>query len=184
MNSSNRLVTALIFAVAFLCCKFKQPKLEVDSETTRIHCSDEQCFGTYRGPEFVNGSDIAHQHSNIISKVVGDKLKSLFDDGKYSKVDFVNIKMSTEGMGTGNVEYELTIPFLRVDNKCDAYTSFDHVGGWNHKPALERRKRELQKALIKGDSLFISNLKVTKEGLEEYWIQWKNKLKQSECVSQ
>jgi len=179
----KRKIITLIFSTILICCKNNKTNKAASNQTNQINCSDEKCFGVYRGPEFINGSDIAHQHSNKISNVVGNKLKSLYDEGKYSKVDFENIYMSTEGMGTGTVEYKLTIPFLRVENKCDAYTSFDHVGGWNHKPALERRKNELQKALLNGDSLNISNLKKTKEGLEEYWIQWRNKTKQSECKS-
>ena len=47
--------------------------------------------------------------------------------------------MSTKGMGSGNVIYKLSIPFVRVSEKCDAYTSFDHVGGWNHSPTLTER---------------------------------------------
>ncbi|WP_296347749.1 hypothetical protein [Winogradskyella sp.] len=61
------------------------------------------------------------------------------------------------------------------------HISFDHVGGWNHKPELIKRKAQLQNALIKGHHLCISKLKTTKEGLQEYWIQWQNKITQSEC---
>ncbi len=76
---------------------------------------------------------------------------------------------------------KLSIPFIAVKEKCDAYTSFDHVGGWNHKPSLSKRKAELKKALINGQYLDISDLKTTPEGLQEYWIQWKNKIVQSDC---
>jgi hypothetical protein len=34
---------------------------------------------------------------------------------------------------------------------------------------------------LKGEELDISKLKQTPEGLQEYWIQWKNKTKQKEC---
>ena len=34
---------------------------------------------------------------------------------------------------------------------------------------------------MKGHELDISNLKTTKEGLQEYWIQWKNKKMQFNC---
>ena len=89
--------------------------------------------------------------------------------------------MSTEGMGTGNVIYKITIPFSKVKEKCQAYTSFDHVGGWNHEPALSGRKIQLKSVLLRGETLNISNLIRTKEGLQEYWIQWKNKEIQSDC---
>lgn len=84
-------------------------------------------------------------------------------------------------MGSGMVTFKLSIPFVIVKHSCDAYTSFDHVGGWNHKPALERRKRELKNVTLEGHELYISNLKTTSEGLQEYWIQWKNKKTQFHC---
>ena len=96
-------------------------------------------------------------------------------------LDFSDVKMSTAGMGSGIVEYKLRIPFEKVKEKCDAYTSFDHVGGWNHQPALARRKDELKDVLMKGQTFDISELKRTPEGLQEYWIQWKNKVNQSDC---
>ena len=151
------------------------------SNKTEIQCSEKGCFGTYEGPEFINGSDIAHQFSNKMSKSVGDKLKELYNEGSYSKVSFSEITMTTKGMGSGMVIYTLSIPFLSVPKKCDAYTSFDHVGGWNHSPALLRRKQELNALLMEGHQLDISELKITPEGLQEYWIQWKNKTTQSDC---
>ena len=157
-------------------------RLVVQSENTNeIVCSENGCGGTYTGPEFINGSDVAHQFSNKMSSKVGDKLKELYDNGEYCKVDFSNITMSTKGMGSGHVTYKLLIPFITVSEKCQAYTSFDHVGGWNHKPSLSSRKAELSKVLMDGQTLDISELKTTPEGLQEYWIQWKNKIKQSTC---
>lgn len=146
-----------------------------------IECSNNECFGQYKGAEFIDGSDIAHQFSNTMSARVGDQLKELFKKGQYSKVDFDNIIMTTKGMGSGKVIYYLNIPFKRVDTKCEAYTSFDHVGGWNHKPELNARKKQLKNALMDNQILDISNLKMTPEGLQEHWIQWKNKLTQSMC---
>tara|TARA_B100001063_G_C16774420_1_gene564002 strand:+ start:1403 stop:2323 length:921 start_codon:yes stop_codon:yes gene_type:complete len=146
-----------------------------------ITCTDNNCQGTYQGKEFINGSDVAHQFSNTMSAKVGDQLKALYKAGKYSKVDFSKIEMTTKGMGSGTVTYYLKIPFVRVAKKCDAYTSFDHVGGWNHTPALSQRKEQLKGALMNGQKLDISDLKTTKEGLQEYWIQWKNKITQAEC---
>lgn len=151
-------------------------------EKNEIICSKQNCSGCYSGPEFVNGSDVAHQFSNKMSGKVGDQLKELYRDGEYSKVDFSKIEMSTKGMGSGKVVYQLVIPFKRVDEKCEAYTSFDHVGGWNHAPALEGRTKQLKKALMQGEQLDVSGLKSTPEGLQEYWIQWKNKDLQFECA--
>lgn len=178
-----KLLLVILISFAFESCKeAKQPHSNPDNNK-EIQCSDLLCQGVYEGAEFINGSDIAHQYSNKMSAAVGDKLKDLFNQKKYSKVDFPNISMTTEGMGTGNVKYELKIPFVRVQEKCEAYTSFDHVGGWNHVPELEKRKKQLAPVLMKGDKLNISNLKRTKEGLEEYWIQWRNKEKQRDCAN-
>jgi hypothetical protein len=168
-----------IFIITLLAvgCFFSFTNIENNS----IECSNKECQGQYVGAEFIHGSDIAHQFSNKMFAKVGDKLKELFSKSEYSQVDFDNIEMTTKGMGSGNVIYYLKIPFKRVNSTCEAYTSFDHVGGWNHKPALERRKKQLEKALMKNHELYISDLKITPEGLKEHWIQWKNKITQSMC---
>ena len=152
-------------------------------------CDGSGCSGTYTGPEFNNSGDIAHQYSNTITKSIGVKLKELYKSGTYVKVDFSSIKLSTKGMGSGNVIYTVNIPFTSVSNKCDAMTGFAHVGGWNHSPALSARKQEIlgyipsgkNENVVLGNQLDISQLTSTKEGLQEYWIQWKHKDYQSEC---
>ena len=159
--------------------KTSKPTEELNHQIT---CADSSCFGKYIGREFVNGSDIAHHFSNKRAEAVGDKLKELYNTHKFSKVDFENIQMSTKGMGTGKVTYELVIPFVRVSTKCTAYTSFDHSGGWNHYPAIKKRKERLNKVLLPGNSLNISELKTTSEGLQEFWIQWRNKDLQADCI--
>ena len=152
-----------------------------DTNTTTIECDENGCKGTYYGPEFINGSDVAHQFSNTMSHKVGDKLKEYYNKGLYTKVDFASIKMTTLGMGSGMVTYKLLIPFISVTEPCDAFTSFDHVGGWNHAPLLAIRKKELSNVLLPDDELHISDLKTTPEGLQEYWIQWRNKATQENC---
>ena len=87
----------------------------------QIEYSENWCEGTYDGPEFINGSDVAHQFSNKMTERVEDKLRELYNKGELSKV------------------------------------------------------------LMDGQALDISELKTTPEGLQEYWIQWKNKIKQSSC---
>ncbi len=152
-------------------------------------CSDKKCTGKYSGVEFNNQlekNDIAHQYSNIMSKAVGDQLKKLYLEGKYSKVDFDQIIMKTTGMGEGNnqVVYEIEIPFIRVKNKCEAMTGFDHSGGWSHPPDLAGRKEDLLNGktnIVLNKALDISPLKTTPEGLQEYWIQWKHRDYQKEC---
>lgn len=154
----------------------------LNQESNGIICDSGGCYGQYEGPEFSNGSDVAHQFSNTMSAAVGDQLKLLYASKQYVRVDFDKIVMSTKGMGSGQVVYYLKIPFKAVAKACDAYTAFDHVGGWNHKPALAARKRQLSKALMAGDSLAISALKRTPEGLQEHWIQWRHKRVQSACA--
>lgn len=159
----------------------KQVYVETQEQSKQISCTDKACEGSYVGPEFVKGDDVAHQFSNTMSAKVGDYLKELYAKGKYAKVDFDRIEMSTKGMGSGQVTYYLKIPFVEVQDKCDAYTSFDHVGGWRHTPALEGRKQQLSVALMPGEQLNISSLKTTSEGLQEYWIQWRNNVVQVDC---
>ncbi|MEW4925621.1 hypothetical protein [Algibacter sp. 2305UL17-15] len=178
----KHLVTLLISVLCFINCN--NPKKDIAQNITKetgITCSNNGCEGTYQGAEFINGSDIAHQFSNKMSHAVGNKLKESYHSKQYRKVDFPKIKMTTEGMGSGKVIYKLTIPFIAVEEKCDAFTSFDHVGGWNHPPALAERKLQLKKLLMPAHELNISNLKTTPEGLQEYWIQWKNKKVQFDC---
>ena len=176
----------LQFALCFLLfqnctSKSRSDVKTVIAKTYHIQCNDKGCFGKYEGLEFINGADIAHQLSNKMSNAVGDELKKQYQLNNYKKVDLASIKMSTIGMGTGIVTYTLSIPFIAVNSKCEAYTSFDHVGGWNHKPDLEKRKRELKSVSAYKQALNISDLKTTQEGLQEYWIQWKNKRIQSDC---
>lgn len=181
MSMLEKLIVLIISLYCFGCTRSSNIDNHVTDQDDAIECTEKGCKGTYNGAEFINGSDIAHQFSNEMSKKVGSKLKELYKNGNYSKVDFSNIVMTTEGMGSGNVSYKLIIPFKPVDKKCLAYTSFDHVGGWDHTPALSSRKAQLQKALLPGESLNISDLKTTPEGLQEYWIQWKNKVVQANC---
>ncbi len=175
----------IVFSIILLYTTFNRNVDYNDQTQTKysISCTDDSCKGKYKGPEFINGSDVAHQLSNKIAAKVGDQLKALYRKGMYVKVGFSNITMSTKGMGSGQVIYTVYIPFIAVKEKCDAYTSFDHVGGWNHAPALVKRKQQLSKALLKGEHLDISDLKVTLEGLQEHWIQWKNKTLQLDCVN-
>lgn len=179
----KHLAVFLISGLVYSSCDNSEKRIAYYSpqEEPSIKCSENGCQGIYEGAEFVNGSDIAHQFSNKISEAVGDQLKELYHSRKYRKVNFSKITMTTNGMGSGHVIYELSIPFMVVPNKCDAYTSFDHVGGWNHRPALSERKIQLQNVLMDGHTLNISDLKTTPEGLQEYWIQWKNRNTQFDC---
>lgn len=175
------IMICLIAILATISCSSPASIEKKQEKNEKITASDFVCEGSYVGPEFIEGDDVAHQFSNEMSKKVGDQLKKLYKAGKYAKVDFEQIKMSTKGMGTGQVTYKLRIPLKRVKTKCEAFTSFDHCGGWNHPPAIELRIEQLSTILLPGDKLNISPLKTTPEGLQEYWIQWRNKEVQAEC---
>lgn len=149
-------------------------------------CTEDAVSGCYKGVEFVDseymvklrltGTDIAHNYSNMIARYVGDHLKKLYRESKYSKVDLKKIKMTTRGMGDDDryVEYCVSIPLVKV-SKSNAMTGFDHSGGWGHPPDIEQRKEDLLKgSIVKRKKLFISPLYKTPEGLEEYWIQWQH----------
>ena len=88
------------------------------NDNSEIICTDSGCYAAYIGPEFIKGRDVAHQFSNKVCNIVGGKLKNLYKAGKYSRVDFSNILMTAEGMGSGNVIYKITIPFIIVNEKC------------------------------------------------------------------
>lgn len=155
-------------------------------------CSNGGCSGKYTGPEFDNSGDVAHKYSNTITQYVAAKLKELYRSGIYVKVNFGGIKMTTKGMGSGNVTYTVVIPFISVSDKCVAATGFAHVGGWNHTPELNNRRNEILNYIPPGKSenvvlnneLEVSQLTKTPEGLEEYWIQWKHRDYQGDCGSQ
>lgn len=150
-------------------------------------CNALGCTGKYTGVEFVDeeymlklnltGVDIAHNYSNLMCEYVGKKLKELYREGSYSKVDLKNIRMTTKGMGDSDdyVEYSVSIPFVQVKDAAHAMTAFDHSGGWGHTPELKKRKQQLLKGgIVKDGKLYVSPLKKTPEGLEEYWIQWRH----------
>lgn len=166
-------------------------------------CTETGCKGTYSGPQFniigrnTDGTDkwndIAHDYSNTMSYYVGVKLKELYKQGIYVKVDLEMIKMTANPVkneeSADPTKVTIDIPFIRVKNKCEAYTSFDHAGGWGHLGIdLDNRKTQLSSALLPGETLDISTLNQTNKtdyntSLNEYWIQWKNKATQSDCAN-
>ncbi len=170
--------------------QFKRVILKEQSSPT-INISSNGVSGTYIGPS-ENPNDNTHRFINTISTIVGDELKKLYNKGLWTKVNLNGIKLETiidKRLGdrinnnTGQVEFKVDIPFIRVNNACAAYTSFDHRGGWGHGEGskLDDLKEELGKAPTPGTSLDISDIKKTPEGLVEYFAQWKNPNYQSHC---
>ncbi|MDX1350418.1 MAG: hypothetical protein R3279_09235 [Putridiphycobacter sp.] len=144
---------------------------------TGITCNINGCEGTYSGPEFTNGSDVAHQFSNQMADRVGKQLKKLYSQGIYVKVALKQIIMNTKGMDhTGDVVYHLSIPFITVSDSCQAATAFDHRGGWGH----EITKAQALNPFKNKKGLSFIELK-TPEGLQEFWMQWRHEHWQQFC---
>jgi hypothetical protein len=170
-----------VMGILLLCgCSCGQTSSRANPPTSNDivwDCSETSCYGKYSGPEFKNGEDVAHQFSNKMALVVGDRLKELYKTENYTVVDLEHITMVTKDMdGVGDVEYTITIPFLRVQDSCDAFTSFDHRGGWGHTPKLETVLTHFSK--VKGLQYYFHK---TPEGLTEYWLQWRSASLQSKC---
>ncbi len=183
----------LLFSLTFLVlfsCKEKSKDEKMTKKLNRVKpiniiCNDSFCKVNYNGPEFVINDteiiDTAHRMSNLISNKVGKKLKQLFDEKKYSKVDLEKIRMSSIDMDNlGSVKLEIFIPFKRVKKKCDAATAFDHSGGWDHAPEIENRIKNLSEIAV-CKKLEVSQLIKTPENFQEYWIQWKHETRQADC---
>lgn len=190
MKSKIRLV---IFTFLFIVssCRYEkdhsETRIQISSadQFDSIRISDYGIKGIYKGPEFISNKDVkilglknndlAHQFSNRVVYLVGNTLKKLYTEKKYSKVDLRKIKMATPGMDKkGDVEYSLLIPIIRVP-KEEAMTGFEHCGGWDHgiNKELEDRKKKLL-TLTTDNNLYISDLMKTEEGLQEYWIQFRH----------
>lgn len=173
----TQIITVTIIGLMFITCGNMDTDSTNQTSNHEIICSDEGCKGTYKGPEFEDGSDVGHQFSNHMSREVGNNLKELYDSKKYSKVDLSKITMTTTNMDhKGDVIYSLDIPFIKVSDPCDAYTAFDHRGGWGHKI----KKAHVLNIFKNKDNLDIIELN-TPEGLQEFWVQWRHEAKQSNC---
>ena len=183
--SALTLSALLIFSCSNPKKEVKNTKI-IPKKNLVLVCNDSFCKVNYSGPEFTihKGEiiDTAHRMSNLISGEVGKKLKILFNNKKYAKVDLKNIRMTSIDMNNlGSVKLEIFIPFKRVQNLCEARTGFDHSGGWDHDPAIEKRKKQLLGIAV-CEQLEISSLIKTPENFQEYWIQWKHKEFQANCA--
>ena len=192
-NSLSILAGIAFSTLLLFSCTSSSPKKE-EVKTTKVKpekdlvmvCTDSFCKVNYSGPEFTihKGEiiDTAHRMSNLISGEVGKKLKSLFNKKKYAKVDLKKIRMTSIDMDNlGSVKLEIFIPLKRVKNPCEARTGFDHSGGWDHDPEIEKRKKKLSGIAV-CEQLEISPLIKTPENFQEYWIQWKHKDFQANCA--
>ena len=80
----------LIFTCIIIGCTEK-PKTQKQNTKTqfkteepvyKVKISSKQFFASYKGPDFVNGDDIAHQLSNFVADTLGKFLKAEYSKGK------------------------------------------------------------------------------------------------------
>jgi hypothetical protein len=153
-----------------------------------IRISDKGLTGYFKGPEYNEEGDIAHQFSNKVAEYVGAYLKQRYLKNVYLKVDLAAVTIKTEGLNQeDSVYYAIEMPFKRVA-KCDAFTGIEHCGSWNYQPRilLNKRFKELREGLSERCSVGNSAYQFYKneEGFQEYWIQFKHKDYQADCVKQ
>jgi len=153
-----------------------------------IQISDKGLTGYYKGPEYNEEGDIAHQFSNKVAARVGIYLKERYLKKVYLKVDLEGVNIKTEGLDQeDSVYYAIQMPFKRVA-KCEAFTGIEHCGSWNYQPRiiLNKRFEDLRDRLEKNWSIGNSahQFYTTEEGFQEYWIQFKHKDYQTDCVKQ
>jgi hypothetical protein len=188
--SYNTQLLFTFFVLFIVGCNFEKNKVAINRKneiTCEVTCTDSMCIGKYTGPEFIDSIDTAHRLSNLICDSVGEKLKKLYKNKNFARVDLNKISISTKGMGDKvyGVTYIVKVPLVQVAQSCAATTSFDHSGGWNHIPELNKRKAKLLSGgNVLCEKLEISNLIKTKENLQEYWIQWRNSNYQNHCKCQ
>ena len=106
-----------------------------------IRISDQGLTGYFKGPEYNEEGDIAHQFSNKVANRVGEYLKDRYSKKCYLKVDLGGINIITKGLNqVDSVYYAIEMPFKRVA-KCEAFTGIEHCGSWNYQPSMYLNKR-------------------------------------------
>ncbi|MFM7596272.1 MAG: hypothetical protein ACKO4Y_08850 [Flavobacteriales bacterium] len=195
----NYLVLGAGIALLTLNCSVKKPKKKTKHTTKTelskskpnydsIRIDDKGLIGYFRGPEYNEDGDIAHQFSNKVAERVGVYLKERYSKKVYLKVDLAAVRIKTQGLNqVDSVYYAIEMPFKRV-TKCDAFTGIEHCGSWNYQPILllNKRFKELREGLSERCSVGNSAYQFYKneEGFQEYWIQFKHKDYQADCVKQ
>ena len=147
-------------------------------------------YGTYKGLEFVDTgdvmyNDVAHQFSNFVADTLGKFLKASYKAGNYYSIDFKKTKITTKGMDMKDtVVYCINMAFKKTD-KCGASTGIEHCGSWGGQ-ADDLLKKRLDETITNLAPLCIGRPKtykyVTDEKFKEYWIQFKHKNYQGDCV--
>lgn len=139
-------------------------------------------FASYRGADFVNGDDIAHQLSNFVADTLGKHLKSEYNKKQYKKIDFKNTVIETLKYHPDSVYYTIKMPLLNV-SVCEAYTCIDHRGSWISlvKKTDSDLKEFIEKISVNANHKEEIKLFITEFGLYEYWVQFRHPILQENC---
>lgn len=179
---------ALISAMASCANKPKQKKIIKTEKIARaqpiysVKITSKNFYASYKGPDFVNGDDIAHQLSNFVADTLGKYLKSEFRDGKFKKLDFDKTIIKTLKNHPDTVFYTVNMPFQNVSS-CEAYTCIDHRGSWvNNKRKTDNDLKEFILS-IQTSPNHKEEIKLfqTNSGLYEYWVQFRSTDLQKKC---
>ncbi len=184
-------ITSLLFLLISLCImgcsdskKERSPFVKKEGaqiqipKSDSIHIDEKGVKGIYKGLEFNEQGDIAHQFSNKIANTVGTYLKAKYKAGTYLKIDLKNTKITTEDLDQiDSVHYTVDMPFIQT-KKNQAFTGVEHCGSWNDQPTYFLKRRLAQQieslkkiSVGKMESRFFN----TDEKFKEYWIQFKHK---------
>jgi hypothetical protein len=185
-----RIIYFLIFITLISSCSESQNRTELShfklqNKTEHIYhsrISSNEFFASYKGADFVDGDDIAHQLSNFVADSLGKHLKSEFKKGKYKKVDFKNTIIETYKYHPDSVYYSVKMPLLRVD-ACEAFTCVDHRGSWIS--LIKKTDADLNEFIAKisvnPNHKEEVKLFTTEFGLYEYWVQFRHPILQENC---
>ena len=185
----NSLIIAF-FGLLICSCKGQTDSMKRVKETVvspkkhlyHAKINSNEFFASYKGADFVDGDDIAHQLSNFVADSLGKHLKSEFKKGKYKKVDFKNTIIETYKYHPESVYYTVTMPLLSVD-ACEAFTCIDHRGSWIS--LIKKTDADLNEFIAKisvnPNHKEEVKLFTTEFGLYEYWVQFRHPILQENC---
>jgi hypothetical protein len=162
----------------------QKKKIEAIPEKPIYFCKikSNEFFASYRGADFVNGDDIAHQLSNFVADTLGKHLKIEYNKKQFKKVDFPNTKIETLKYHPDSVYYTIKMPLLKV-SACEAFTCIDHRGSWISlvKKTDSDLKDFIEKISVNPNHKDEIKLFITEFGLYEYWVQFRHPKIQGDC---
>ncbi len=179
---------ALVSVIASCANKPKQKKIIKTVKIERLQpiynvkITSKNFYASYKGPDFVNGNDIAHQLSNFVADTLGKYLKAEYRKGQFKKIDFDKTIIKTLKNHPDSVFYTINMPFKNVSS-CEAYTCIDHRGSWvNNKRKTDNDLKEFVLS-IQTSPNHKEEIKLfkTNSGLYEYWVQFRSTDLQKKC---